>query len=222
MRNPFSTRAKAIGATTAITVGLLAGGAGIAAAGSSLASHDGPGHHEGPHGAPLGHGGGVVSAVSPTSLTVTALDGTSTTYGLTSATTYDKGPKTTATAADVTVGARVFVVATSSSATTAASVHIEQPHVAGTVQAIDGTTLTVADDQGFWHSVVVAGSTTYAKSGATAGLSDVTVGSFVVTAGTIAADHTTLDAASVSIGLPSAAGHAGPAKAAHDAEGSDD
>ena len=43
-------------------------------------------------------------------------------------------------------------------------------------------------------------------NGASASLSDVTVGSFIAASGTVASDHTTFDAATVVIGIP-----AGPA-----------
>ena len=187
-KNVLSTKARTIGATAAITVGLIAGGAGIAAAGSSLAPHaehpDGPGRM---HGGPIGHGAGTVTAVSATSLTVKSLDGASTTYTL---------------SADVTVGSRVFVMPSTSDAGAAASVHIEQPRLAGTVQSVSGGAVTIADEQGFWHTVDVSGSTSYSKSGATASVGDVTVGTFVMATGTIANNHTTLDATSVSIGMP--------------------
>jgi hypothetical protein len=203
-----SARIKTIGATAAITVGLVAGGAGIAAAASSLAPHhDGPEGHEG-HGAPrgdaMGHGAGTVTAVSPTSLTVKGLDGTSTTFALNSSTTFEKDRDVAATAADVTVGSHVLVVPSSSSATTAAHVHLVLPHLAGTVEKVDGAVVTISDEQGFWHTIDTSASTTYLRTGSTssASASDVTTGSFVMATGTIAADHTSLEASSVSIGLP--------------------
>ena len=202
-KNVLSTKARTIGATAAITVGLIAGGAGIAAAGSSLAPHaehpDGPGRM---HGGPIGHGAGTVTAVSATSLTVKSLDGASTTYTLSSSTTFAIDRNTAATAADVTVGSRDFVMPSTSDAGAAASVHIEQPRLAGTVQSVSGGAVTIADEQGFWHTVDVSGSTSYSKSGATASVGDVTVGTFVMATGTIANNHTTLDATSVSIGMP--------------------
>jgi len=214
MKNPLSTKARSVGATAAITVGLIAGGAGIAAAAGSMAPGTTGHGHVGRHGGPLdpmgGHAGlgaGVVTAVSANSVTIARIDGTSVSYTLTSDTTYDVGHGSTASAADVTVGTRVFVVTSSTSATSAASIHIEQPHLAGTVQAVSGTSITVTDEQGFWHTVDVGGSTTYTKSGAAASATDVTVGSFVMTTGTIASNHTTLDATTVSIGLPTPGAH---------------
>ena len=205
-----STRIRTIGATAAITVGLVAGGAGIAAAGSALAPHaDGPEAHGVPHRGPMGQGGGTVTAVSPTSLTVTALDGTSTTYALTSTTTFEKGPGTTVTASDVVVGAHVFVVAATSNASEAASVHLVEPRLAGTVETVSGSTITIADEQGFWHTIDVSGSTTFASTGSSssAPASDVTAGTFISASGAIAKDHTTLDATSISIGVPTPPAH---------------
>ena len=226
-----SSRIKTIGATAAITVGLVAGGAGIAAAASSLAPHhEGHGAPDGPHGGPrggaMGHGAGTVTASSATSLTVKAIDGTSTTYVLTTSTTFDKGRGAKATAADVTVGSHVFVEASRSNASEAATVHIVEPHLAGTVEKVWGSSFIIADEQGFWHTIDTSSSTSYAKAGSstssTASSSDVTVGTFVMATGTIADDHTTRDASSVSVGLPTPPAHPNGTAGAPDKDHDDD
>jgi hypothetical protein len=110
------------------------------------------------------------------------------------------------TSSDLTVGELVDVMAqrpTASSATTTAQViDIETPHEGGTVVQVTSSGFVLEDPQGFWHTVSTSSATTYAKGGATASSADVKVGTFVVAAGSVASDHTTLDATAVTIGLP--------------------
>jgi hypothetical protein len=149
--------------------------------------------------------GGLVTAVTSSSITVQDLKGASATYAIDSATTVLKD-RQSATAADLAVGEHVRIIASSSSATTAAGVDIELARVAGQVVSVSGSSITVSDRDGFYRTVAVSGSTTYSKSGVSAALSDVTTGSFIMAEGTVDSNHTTLDASAVGIGLPSTTG----------------
>lgn len=219
-RIPKNQLAKRTGVSALVALGALATGVGIAGAAT----------HSGAHGttqntvvAPLsrgGHGhdsnfadgpgmmrglGGLVTAVSSTSITVKDMQGTSTTYTIDASTKVTKEQQT-ATAADLAVGEHVRILAGTSSATTAAGIDIELARIGGQVVSVSGNAITVSDRDGFYRTVTVSGTTTYAKSGAGATLSDVTTGSFIMAEGTVDANHTTLDASSVGIGLPGTAG----------------
>ncbi len=193
---------------TLVIVGALAAGsvvAGIGAAGA--ATHSAKTGHSAA--ASLGangvcdhsFGGGLVSAVSATSLSVTDPLGTTMTYTLTSATVVTKD-RQSASLSDLAVGERVRVRVTSTSATTAAAVNIETPHVLGQVVAVSGNVITISSPDGLQTTVDVSATTTYTKNAASASLSDVTVGSFIAASGTVASDHTTFDATTVVIGIP--------------------
>ncbi len=148
---------------------------------------------------------GVVSSVTATSITVTnAWTGTSTTYAISSSTTVTEG-RQTASASALAVGERVRIGVSATDATSATSIQIELAHVAGRVVSVNGSTVVVADGEGFYRTVVVSGSTTYSKSGASATLADVTPGSVVFAVGLVDGNHTSLDATHVAIGVPSGA-----------------
>ena len=146
--------------------------------------------------------GGVVTAVSPTSITLEHLDGTSSTYVLNSATTVREG-RASATVSAIAVGERVQVRPSASSASTAAAVEIDRAKVTGTVVSVSesGNTIVVSDAQGFYRTIQLTNTTTYSKSGAVATMRDVVTGAVIVAEGTVGADHTTLDASVVDIGV---------------------
>ncbi|MEI8051806.1 MAG: DUF5666 domain-containing protein [Actinomycetes bacterium] len=214
MKNHTNT-IRRLGATSALGLGLVIGGVGIAAAATSGSTHRSEtapsGKNHGPHGPRMGHEGGTgtVTAMSPASLTIQKIDGTSVTFALDGSTVFKKG-HSAAAASDVTVGSKVSVVPTTKGSTTAAAVIIDVPHLVGKVTAVDGSTITLADSDGFWRTVSVDGSTTYSKAGASASASDVTVGQVIGVEGSVDANHTTLDASSVSIGLPARGTLGGP------------
>ena len=206
-RNNRLSSVRKFGATAAITAGLVAGGVTVASAASTHgtaqntagapAESHGPG--DGPHGM---HGpGGTVTAVGSNSITISTLDGTSTTYGIDSATTVSKD-HATGSVSDLAVGESVHIKPSSTSSTTAASIDIEVPHLLGTVTSVDGTTITIRDRDGFWRTISTTGSTSYTKSGAAATAASVTVGEVISAEGAVDSNHTTLDAASVAVGLP--------------------
>lgn len=171
---------------------------------------------------------GTVTKVSAGSFTVTYEDGSTTTFTTNSSTTYEKdGSKVTASA--LQNGEHVSVISASSTHTSPGSsssgsgtpsstsnstsasnvasvVDIVSPSIAGTVVSVSSGHITVADDQGFWRTVNVTSSTTYTRGGQSATAGDVKAGEQVVATGAIDSDHTSLDASSVEIVLPSVSG----------------
>ena len=168
-----------------------------------------------PLGAPVGDApGGVVTNVSSTSITVSHADGTSSTYAIDPLTTVNEG-RTRAAASALAVGERVQVRTSTTSSTTAATIEIDLAHVEGTVVSVTGDTITVSDRQGFYRTIQVGDTTTYLKAGASATLGDVTTGTVIAADGTVGADHTTLEAVTVGIGLAPTPGGAPGAWAGH-------
>ena len=84
--------------------------------------------------------------------------------------------------------------------------HRAIPMVAGTVQSDTAGSVVVKDDEGFWRTVAVTSSTKVTKGGQPSSISALATGDEVVATGTIAGDHTTLDATSLEIELPSVQG----------------
>jgi len=196
---------KRVAATTALGVGLVAGGAGIASATSSHSPRDSTTSTSATPPSPTNFAGGVVTAVSSASISVKGMDGTSSSYAITSSTTFSEGP-TTVTASELAVGQHVGIQLSTSDDSTAANIDIQLPALFGTVTSVSGDTVVITDLEGFSRTIVVESSTTYTKSGATASLSDVVVGSDIIAEGTVDANGTSLDATHVVIGLPSQQG----------------
>jgi hypothetical protein len=141
----------------------------------------------------------VVTTVSATSVTVKDLSGATSTYEITSTTTFSEG-STTISASQLAPGQHVWIQLSSSDATAATSVDVQLPVLFGTVTALSGDTITITDPEGFSRTIVVNSSTTYAKSNATATLSEVSVGSVISAQGSVDSNLTSLDATSVVIG----------------------
>ena len=196
---------KRVAATTALGVGLVAGGAGIASATSSHSPRDSTTSTSATPPSPANFAGGVVTAVSSASISVKGMDGTSSSYAITSSTTFSEGP-TTVTASELAVGQHVGIQLSTSDDSTAANIDIQLPALFGTVTSVSGDTVVITDLEDFSRTIVVESSTTYTKSGATASLSDVVVGSDIIAEGTVDANGTSLDATHVVIGLPSQQG----------------
>lgn len=208
MNQQRKTAAKRVVATTALGIGLVAGGAGLA----SAATHDSTETATAtpaPPGAPTTMAGGVVTAISDSSITVEDLSGTSTTYAITSSTTFSEGAATIELS-QVTVGEHVSIQVSSSDATTATGVNVMPAMLVGQVTSVVGDTVAITDPEGFTRTIVVGSSTTYSESGATAALGDVTVGTLISARGQVDANHTALDASSVMIGLVGHLDGAGP------------
>ncbi|MGC8482007.1 MAG: DUF5666 domain-containing protein, partial [Acidimicrobiales bacterium] len=149
--------------------------------------------------------GGTIQSLTATSLVVQRPDGSTTTYTLNSSTTYQKGQSATTFSA-LSPGDRVAVQVSAPGSTVATSVRILEPMIGGTIQSITGTQIVVADQQGFWRTIDLSSSTTYEKAGTTVSLSALKVGDMITATGTIASDHTALNADSVTVQLPHFAG----------------
>jgi hypothetical protein len=164
---------KRAGLSTVIAVAALATGAGIAGASthapsndSSSSSADGHssrdsrsarsafagGHQQ--HRAP----GGIVTAVSSTSLTVQDRAGKSMTFTLNSSTAVNR-ERTTAALVDLAVGEHVRIVPSAPGSTTASGVEIELANIAGKVVSVSGETITISNREGANSTIVVSGST---------------------------------------------------------------
>ena len=192
---------KRVAATTALGVGLVTGGAGIASATSSHSPRDSTTSTSATP-SPANFAGGVVTAVSSTSISVKDMDAATSTYAITSSTTFSEGP-TTVTASALALGQHVGIQLSASDDSTATSIDIQLPALFGTVTSVAGNSVVITDLEGFSRTIVVDSSTSYTKSGVTASLSDIVVGSGIIAEGTVDANLTSLDATSVVIGLPS-------------------
>jgi hypothetical protein len=203
-----NTTVKRVAATTALGVGLVAGGAGIASASSDHSPRDSTTSTSATPPSPANFAGGVVTAVSSSSISVKDAGGTTNTYTISSSTTFSEGP-TTVTESALAVGQHVGIQLSTSDDTAAASIDIQLPALFGTVSSVDADTVVITDLEGFSRTIVVDSSTSYTKSGAAASLSDVVVGSDIIGEGTVDANGTSLDATHVVIGVPSQRGGPG-------------
>jgi hypothetical protein len=147
-------------------------------------------------------GGGLVSAISASSITVRTPGGTKT-VGLNDSTTFYDG-KDKATRAAVSVGDLVHIRLADprADAPVAATVVVLPAHLAGWVTAKDGDVLTITDHDGFTRTIRTSSATKVTKDGADSTLAAVTVGSFVRAMGDVADDGTTLNAERVVLGEP--------------------
>jgi hypothetical protein len=69
------------------------------------------------------------------------------------------------------------------------------------VSAVSGNNISVTVRNGLSQTVVVSGATTYTKGGASASLTDVTVGVYIEAGGTVNTTANALDASTVRIGV---------------------
>jgi len=143
--------------------------------------------------------GGLVTAVTSTSVTVDRWNGKTTTYTITPTTTFTEGSSPT-TAASLVVGDRINIRLARSAPTTALKINIELAELAGKVTSVVGNLITITGPQGFARTILVSATTTYTQGGAAATLANVTVGSDVFAKGTIDVNLTSLDALTVRIG----------------------
>ncbi len=209
-------RTKQVISMVALSGGLALGGYGIASAStpsttttSASASASTPAAPTLPPGGGAWSqgivGGGTVVSVTPTTLVVRDPAGSVHTYSLTSTTTYSKGG-TSSTFSALGVNERVFVRTSSSSSTVATNVQIVEPRLSGTVESISGSSIVISDAQGFWHTIAVSTGTQYEEGSTAISLSSLKVGDAIAVSGTIASNHTTLDASTVELVLPSFVG----------------
>lgn len=141
---------------------------------------------------------GVVTTITPDSVTLNRLNGTTEMFTITSNTAYTQG-KNVLSAASLVVGDKVNVYASSANPTTATRIDILLAELAGHVTAVSGDSITILAAKGFSRAITVSATTTFTEGGQPATLADVTVGSFIVAQGLIDADLTTLDATRVAI-----------------------
>jgi hypothetical protein len=205
---------KRVGISTAVALGALGVGATVASAATTTSTaHARVGAHDSATPTPgsgqgCAHGpGGVVTALTSTSITVTDPSGTASTFTITSSTPVTKD-RATAAIADLAVGDEVHVMPSAEGSSTAARIDIVQPSVMGKVTAVNGDTITIAGPNSTSATVIVSNATTYTKDGASASLADVTVGSSIFAEGSFTSptDTSSLDATNVGIGQPGTAG----------------
>lgn len=202
------TRVVAVTAAgTGLAAGLALGITGLASAttptlGASAPKH---GHHHHHDGRGMGfrgerRGGDLVTAVTGSTISLDTLRGPKT-VTVTPATVYRRaGAK--ASLADVKPNeiVRVRLVDPKAANPVAAEVGIEMARAAGYVTSVSGQSFTVVGLDGFARTVTESSTTVYRDAGKTGSSSEVTVGKFVRSAGTVDPNGTTLDATRISIG----------------------
>jgi hypothetical protein len=184
------------------------------------------------------HASGTVTAIKGDTVTIKpdvaawGDDATSsvTTVNLTGSTQYFAGPMATGSKSSVVVGSHIIVQGTLSSdgksitasrvivlpaGTEVGGVHVfaAGPHAAGTVTAVNGSSITIKpdtnrpDESQSVTTIVVTSSTQYfagpKSAGASTALSSIKTGSYVLATGTLSSDGKTLTAKRVFV-LPSA------------------
>jgi hypothetical protein len=200
--NKMKWATRAVGSAV-ISMALIVSAAGLASAASRPASHS---HHRDVSRSsnsqflfPRIGEGGLVTAVTATSVTVNRWDGKTTTYTITPTTTFTEGHAST-TAASLVVGDRINIRLARRAPTTALKINIELAELTGKVTSVVGNLITITGPQGFARTIIVSDATTYSQGGAPATLADVTVGAAVFAEGTIDVNLTSLDALSIKIG----------------------
>jgi hypothetical protein len=144
--------------------------------------------------------GGEVTAIGPSSISVTGRGGAPVVITVTDATVYQLG-KASGSKADVKVGVKVFAQGTVSGDTfTAITVRVALPDVAGEVSAKTKDSITIKHGDGSTTVVHVTDKTTFeVRDKEAASLADVTVGDRVEAEGTVRADGS-MDAVAVEAG----------------------
>jgi hypothetical protein len=198
MSMKISHRTVRVASAAALCLGLAFGTAGVAMAGQHSYSHGHSsfGHHD--QGQSADFAGGVVTALGTNSITVKDRHGDTTTYTTSSTTTYFEG-KTAVTVSDLAVNEEVGLKLTSTSPQTVTSVEIRLDHVAGTVTAVAGNTITISGHHGDTSNVLVSSTTAFTSDGAASTLAAVVVGAVICASGLPDTTVGTLDASTVSI-----------------------
>ncbi len=152
---------------------------------------------------------GTLSNLQSSSFTLLARDGTRHTVTLSSATIYHHGPTSTASRSALANGEHVKVRANgtppapgSSTSVQAADVNIIAPHMDGIISAIDGSTITITDPDGFTRTIKTSTSTTYTNNSQSSSRSALATGQNAHAVGSVDSDHTDLDASTVNTGTP--------------------
>jgi hypothetical protein len=199
MTHPTTRQRLAIVATSAMTLALTLGTAGVAFAGqhhpSSLHAHQSVTAHR---------ASGVVSALGAGSITLShAKSGFSATFATTSATTFKAGGSSVGASA-LAVGQHVRLTLDSSTTpSTATNVEIAVARFEGKVTAVVGNVITITGPHAGARTVDVTSSTVYSLSGTPATLAAVTVGSEIGVRGLLV-NATTINALKVKVSLAEA------------------
>lgn len=158
-----------------------------------------------------GAGGGTVTAIAPSSITVENEFGRYLTVKTNSSTTYSENGKQVSRSSLATGEQVVFsrmpqsFKPGSSGETVVSAVEIVLPQVSGKVVSMSDSQIVVRQSDGLDVTVETSGAT-YTEAGQTASSDDVTTGTVVSVTGTVSADHTQIDATSIEIVLPSVSG----------------
>ncbi len=198
---------------TALTA-QAAGFSGLQATFATLGgAHNAGGPGNGAHGAygkggpgmGPGRGGLTVTGVSGQTITAKRPDGTSVTINVSASTRYTRAGTSVSLSA-VTSGEAIQVMGqrNSDGVITATRVDIVLPRYDGQVTSISGSTITIQDRQGT-HVIKTTASTTVARAGQAASLSDIATGAQISAVGTKNSDGS-LNAESIDIMLPMAGG----------------
>ena len=223
LRSSHPKRSLRLLSSVAITAGLFTGAAAMAGAATSSShttkSNVATSHTTAPKpgpGAPANFHPGVVAAVTSTSITLTLPDASTASYTINS-TTVIEDHDVTKSVSDITVGSPAAVISSSADATVATKILIgapgrdaprnNQPHLGGQVVSVNASTITVADRDGFWRTIVTSAATSYRNETSSTTRDAVVVGTFVEALGAVDANHTSLDATSL---IVSASAPAGP------------
>ncbi len=148
---------------------------------------------------------GTITALTSSSVTIQAKDGTSTTFSYTTSTAVKAigDDSVTLTTTDLALGEHAGVSYDSSAATTAVTIYIKLAHVSGTVSAVSGDNVTIQDHQGFTRMVLLGATTAYSQQGGgTASIASVVDGVRIRAEGVVDTNGTTLDALAVVICAP--------------------
>ncbi len=153
-----------------------------------------------------GHGPLSVTAVTDSTISAKAPDGTAVTIHTSSSTTYGKAGQTVSRGA-ITTGETINVRGTRNTDGSIAATHVEivMPSYRGQVTAVSGNTITVRGQGNATHTITVTSSTSYKRDGQSASLSDVKTGDEIDAEGTLASNGV-LTAQAVQIELPRAGG----------------
>ena len=185
--------------TSAAPGGTLAAGSGTGSSNGQVPLMNGGGPGFGGRG--IGFGGITITAISGNTISLKTEDGWTRTITVDSGTTYTRSGATIALG-DLKVGDEIGFRQTleSSGSWSIDSIAVILPREGGQVTKIDGSTITVSQRDGSTATITVNGSTKYSVNGnASAALSDVKVGMFLVAEGTKNSDGS-LTASSVRAG----------------------
>jgi hypothetical protein len=158
--------------------------------------------------------GGTITAVGPTTITVSRELAGSLSVTTNASTSYSEAGKKVARSA-LSVGERViFIPATPAKPASTGTgtpgaisgVVIVLPRVSGKIVSVSGSKVVVAGQDGLNVTVNTSPATTYEEEGQSAPASDLKPGTYVSATGTLSADHDQIDAITIEIVLPSLTG----------------